>query len=86
MAKQHVIHPTVPDLCASCDRPLKVKFRHWLDVSYTSTWSLVICGNYCSKECREFGELEPDEVAERLRQRILDGFGFDSGDVKRDSA
>ena len=61
--------PLLEDACASCDRPLWVKFSHWTVVG--GRVALVECGNYCSDECEDYAHNEPDEVAARLRARQL---------------
>lgn len=59
--------PLIEDACASCDRPMWVKFVDWTVVE--GRLSLVICANYCSDECEDYANLEPDVVAARLRAR-----------------
>ena len=60
--------PLIEDACACCDRPMWVKFVHWPVVS--GRLSLVLCANYCSDECEAYAHLEPDAVANRLRERL----------------
>lgn len=61
--------PTTPDLCAVCDKPILVRMRVWELVR--STWGLVVCADYCSASCVELAHDSPEEVADRLRSRMV---------------
>lgn len=62
--------PSVRDLCAVCDKPILVRLRVWELVR--STWGLVCCADYCSASCVELAHDAPEEVADRLRSRLVE--------------
>lgn len=61
--------PVIPDLCAVCDKPVKVRDRAWELMG--SVWGLVIASPYCSAACVEVAHDLPEDVAERQRRRIV---------------
>lgn len=44
-----------------------MKFSHWSVVD--GLYGLLVCANFCSDECEEWGRSYPHDVAERLRAR-----------------
>lgn len=61
--------PVISDLCAVCDKPVKVRDRAWEIMD--SVWGLVIASPYCSAVCVELAHGCPEDVAERQRRRIV---------------